>query len=1632
LKTLNILSIFIVISGLVFSQNYPVQTTIQLTAPYTSYLPDYTDGINSKLQVALNITDVNEPILQVKLKFTLEGPGGKIVTNPNFIQSPITLNFGEVLILSGDELSPYLAFDNLVFPSQTFEQNYRQTKVLPEGLWKLCVDVIDATNPSSELLSMNNCALIFVARLQPPMLNIPICETTLPRAQNIFFSWTDMALGSQAIGQEPLYDFSLYSVPLSAYNNPTQVLNTNPIFSTTTTVASFSLDTNEVFLPAGQKYLWQVRAKLPDGSGAYLNNGYSAPCTFVFGDLAQEIVDDLSINLTAQGRGPTYGTASWTLTSASGSTQTFESYVISYRKAGNPYYGWYEDAVVGNQFDIKQLEDSTLYEVKIKGIIGESETEYTDIVTFRTLPYPSYACGDGNIRPLSPTYTPLANENAYAGIKVEQGQFFMEVTSIEPNGMGAGRFKGTGKIKVDFLFVSVRVSFDNLLIDSDYTAREGVVNVITQGLDEWLKDGYLDQVTPIVVTGTITDGVFTNDTTVVVTTTDGTHTFVFENDLPIVVHGDGNVEYQFWADGTIVITTFGITPSADNLDASAQRNIRFKASPNQEYGFDGLEYAAWKNKHEVIICSDQFQYVVPHKSMSQQASDVVYAVLKGNIPDRTQISFKLLGGTTGLSFSVVDDSTYAITLPSRSFSYKIYAYYGLEKLGKLSVEAYETKTKKVRIVPISNVALNASQITNSLNKTYKDANINFDVSIAAPYTSSLFTSQTLFTNPNTTLLAKYTEQMRQLRDEYLATNSLENDEYLLFSIAGFQDQSIDGYMVRGRALGFIKASTDTSQLFTAIAHELGHGIGGLRHTWDDQGPTQASTNNLMDYAGGRKLIKEQWEKMRDPGIVIALFDEEEDAQMQEIAKNIAFLDITDSYPSTAPNSCTNYLLLSGKIIKFNRVFNYEFSDYYLVNIIDGNKVYTTSSTLDISTKTGEPINVDQPSITDDFINWTAIDLSIFQPVTSFDLKSTTPQKLKKDLNGGNIVSNYYLLNIPSQFYFSKEEYVEISCSSSIEIASQEGCVTVTESFCESLKKTGSGTKLPTINPKVEKATIKCSDFAFQGNARVLPNGMPVLTTSFTNIIANEYLLSFTKDNINYIALNEVGGGFVGFVNEERFDLLKASKAQLEWNDFSSSDKFLLTKFEQAGSSDKIYTRSYINNMFCCFKEYALKNTVNNYEFDGTLLSVLKYNDSEIAFNSGCPDAFQAILCESFASGFAGIAALASSVTELFQIEEKYYNPMRSDYDPTYYTYFTLFGGDNSQLNFAIMAGVLNQLGEEIQGIADLGGFITTIFCDAEFRENLWTSIPQLKTIIQQSINDEIAQLSGNPYLQAEFIGRSIVFSATMIIPLSKVNWIGKIAGIKNLSQKTIATLIRLKKSIVKGSLSLVDDSRKIVYNSITSGLITIATIGDNGAVQIKKWIDGPIVEIRPIGECEILLDNGLLETRNLSYAKNSSGEWGFVSGVIRVNWNGFANIFKANADEILEAINRIKNHRTTTGNLSGGNYGYLEGTVNGVTVDNKMWRSGQADLMIEPQIFDAIPVTGNNGGTWLRNTDSEYKMLNKLADDLGGVNGNTYPNVIGEFKIVSENPYCSSCQGIIQQFHDMFPNVKLILVDGAK
>ena len=68
----------------------------------------------------------------------------------------------------------------------------------------------------------------------------------------------------------------------------------------------------------------------------------------------------------------------------------------------------------------------------------------------------------------------------------------------------------------------------------------------------------------------------------------------------------------------------------------------------------------------------------------------------------------------------------------------------------------------------------------------------------------------------------------------------------------------------------------------------------------------------------------------------------------------------------------------------------------------------------------------------------------------------------------------------------------------------------------------------------------------------------------------------------------------------------------------------------------------------------------------------------------------------------------------------------------------------------------------------------------------------------------------------------------------------------------------------------------------------------------------------------------------------------------------------------------------------------------------------------------------------LTDVDSEYRMLNNLAHELGAKPGHVYPQVQGNLTIVSEHPYCSSCSNVIQQFQTMFPNIKLTLINGVK
>ena len=65
-----------------------------------------------------------------------------------------------------------------------------------------------------------------------------------------------------------------------------------------------------------------------------------------------------------------------------------------------------------------------------------------------------------------------------------------------------------------------------------------------------------------------------------------------------------------------------------------------------------------------------------------------------------------------------------------------------------------------------------------------------------------------------------------------------------------------GYIFSGNS-----PNGDVSALSHTIAHELGHGLFTLQHTFDDEyggAKSQDQTRNLMDYTTGKELAAFQW------------------------------------------------------------------------------------------------------------------------------------------------------------------------------------------------------------------------------------------------------------------------------------------------------------------------------------------------------------------------------------------------------------------------------------------------------------------------------------------------------------------------------------------------------------------------------------------------------------------------------------------------------------------------------------------------------------------------------------------------------------------------------------------------------
>ena len=317
----------------------------------------------------------------------------------------------------------------------------------------------------------------------------------------------------------------------------------------------------------------------------------------------------------------------------------------------------------------------------------------------------------------------------------------------------------------------------------------------------------------------------------------------------------GVKEYKFADDDRHLLNEYH-----RQLDSLGEWQINFTPdTKHQTYAFDRLG----SGNHGIFATDEYYpksgNYDFRYKSVECGKTDRV-VVDFGSYSEKDSVIFK---DKYGVTLKVVDKNILIFTGVSNADTNFIYAYRGDKKIGKLFLNTYQQKTYKVVFVRVNGAAkkLNAQEITKYLNKVYNQCAVSFEDSIDNITIGNL----TSFSHGGSGNLTVYNDDQKKVLSAYEKEKKMTDGVFYLFFIDNVTDKKdgsgtpVSGYMPRGYNAGFIY---DGGSEHT-IAHELGHGVAGLEHVFENSS-NSGKTANLMDYANGEELWHFQWDMLQDP------------------------------------------------------------------------------------------------------------------------------------------------------------------------------------------------------------------------------------------------------------------------------------------------------------------------------------------------------------------------------------------------------------------------------------------------------------------------------------------------------------------------------------------------------------------------------------------------------------------------------------------------------------------------------------------------------------------------------------------------------------------------------------------------
>ncbi len=623
---------------------------------------------------------------------------------------------------------------------------------------------------------------------------------------------------------------------------------------------------------------------------------------------------------------------------------THTSYVMEYREQNTSY--WLASKSTTPFQLVSSLDNSKKYEYHVYAFCGTTSSDFSSVDTFSTSGKKEepFVCGSSNGVLDITNRTPIASLRV--GDKFTAAKFEIEVKSLTSsapyNGEATARIPYLKNSSFVFGMVDVQVNElkqmyagtiylkkANLsVVDPKFAADiMKMLDFVDQGFtyfEEYLTaidklqddiNGYISKAEggnkvgkvvtgEVEITKTLTIAVSDasqlkgsgsgGSCSIAITGDDGTKQSVSVK-APATIQDSQGIIYAIDANCNAlkVAEQISLDKTPAQLDVlSSDAVVTFvDYSGKQKLGFSAWdkEYAKspedWAIRYEELTNS----YRVPSKYTEPASADVVKATITSSI-DKSKVIFVSGKGIKYVSKLVGNDFEITVLGAPHGDAQELYALYpegdSYKSFGKLLLPSYKPMKRSLVLVPVNGASVPQAEIEKKLNTIYNSYGVSWEVT-----TDANFSDMTWDVNGDKNLsvdgsgtFSTLTDEMKALNIVYSTSRKILPTNIYLFVLNKAETAGVDGDMPRAKQFGYLFTEGNSkNEIARTAAHEVGHGLFLLRHTFDGYNMAQkALPENLMDYAGGENLAKLQWDVMHDPGIVLGVFEKDEDAQQQVV------------------------------------------------------------------------------------------------------------------------------------------------------------------------------------------------------------------------------------------------------------------------------------------------------------------------------------------------------------------------------------------------------------------------------------------------------------------------------------------------------------------------------------------------------------------------------------------------------------------------------------------------------------------------------------------------------------------------------------------------------------------------------